>query len=103
MIHDLSLALGQEWTAILLAIAIPVISGAVIAVTAIVSTHWRKLRQAELEASLKHEMLDRGMSAEEIALVMQPSRLRGSKLREVAQEFERVIQAAKNPAAGRCG
>src|SRR3990172_4663799 len=52
MIHDLSLALGQEWTAILLAIAIPVISGAVIAVTAIVSTHWRKLRQAELEASL---------------------------------------------------
>src|ERR1043166_5292292 len=32
--------------------------------------NWRKVRQAEVEASLKHTMLERGMSAEEIATVI---------------------------------
>lgn len=32
--------------------------------------NWRKVREAEMEASLKHAMLERGMSAEEIATVM---------------------------------
>jgi hypothetical protein len=32
--------------------------------------NWRKVREAETEASLKHAMLERGMSADEIATVM---------------------------------
>jgi hypothetical protein len=37
-----------------------------------------KVRQAELDASLKHEMLQRGMSADDIVRVME-ARSRGSK------------------------
>jgi hypothetical protein len=38
-----------------------------------VAHYWHKVRQAELEASLKHEMLQRGMSAEEIRGVLAAS------------------------------
>jgi hypothetical protein len=37
------------------------------------TTYLRRVRIAELEASLKHEMLQRGMSAEEIRTVMESS------------------------------
>jgi hypothetical protein len=33
--------------------------------------YWYKARKAELEASLKHEMLQRGMSADEICQVLE--------------------------------
>lgn len=41
------------WTAITLIAVVPTIAH-----------FWWKIRQAEIEASLKHEMLQRGMSAE---------------------------------------
>jgi hypothetical protein len=45
-----------------------------------VTSYLQQTRQAELEASLKHAMLERGMSAEEIAMVLQASsRNRGCK------------------------
>ena len=43
-----------------------------------VAHYWHKVRQAELEASLKHEMLQRGMSAEEIQSVLGASLASGS-------------------------
>jgi hypothetical protein len=51
--------------------------GMLIPITAIVfatvTDYLRKVRQAELEAGLKHEMLQRGMSAEEIRTVIEAS------------------------------
>ena len=38
-----------------------------------VTSYLQQTRQAELDAALKHAMLERGMSAEEIAMVLQAS------------------------------
>ena len=54
--------------------AIPVVCGALIALTAIISSQWRKHRQTELEASLKHDMLNRGFTAEDIERVVKASK-----------------------------
>lgn len=43
------------------------------------TSYLRRVRQAELEASLKQEMLQRGMSAEEIKLVIEATSQRKSK------------------------
>ncbi len=57
---------------------VSVIGCCVVILTAILATQWRKgrqaeaqLRQAELDASLKHEMIARGMSADEICQVLE--------------------------------
>lgn len=54
--------------------AIPILCGSLIALTAIVSNHWRKHRQTELEITLKQDMLNRGFTAEEIERVVKASR-----------------------------
>ena len=35
-----------------------------------VANQWRKVREAEMEAALKQDMLNRGMSAQEIQMVL---------------------------------
>jgi hypothetical protein len=50
-----------------------VLIGPVVAIVAVVSTQWRKVRIAELEAALKQQMLDKGMSADQIEQVMNAS------------------------------
>lgn len=47
-----------------------IVAMAAIAISAIVSSQWRKVRQAEIEASLKAQMLEQGLSAEEIERVI---------------------------------
>jgi hypothetical protein len=47
--------------------------GLLIAAIAILSLHWRRIRVAEIEANLKQHMLERGMSAAEIAQVVRAS------------------------------
>jgi hypothetical protein len=47
-----------------------VIVGPLIAITAIISMHWRRVRIAEIEGVLKQQMLDKGMTAAEIEQVM---------------------------------
>ncbi len=42
-----------------------------ICVVPALSYYWWKVRKAELEASLKHEMIQRGMAADEIERVLQ--------------------------------
>jgi hypothetical protein len=62
---------------------IPVILAFMVPITAIIfgtlTSYWRRSRQAELDASLKQQMLERGMSADEIVQVMeaksQPSKV----------------------------
>jgi hypothetical protein len=44
--------------------------GTIISVTAILAVQWRRVRLAELEAGLKQDMLQRGLSAYEIATVI---------------------------------
>jgi hypothetical protein len=69
---------------------IPVILGMLIPITGIVFgtvTHYlQKTRQAELDAGLKHEMLQRGMSADEIVQVIR-AKGRGSRC-DVREERE---------------
>jgi hypothetical protein len=43
------------------------------------SNHWYKLRVKQWEMSLKHTMLERGMSAEEIKTVLEASAMGGVK------------------------
>ena len=45
----------------------------------VVAHYWSQVRKAELNASLKHEMLQRGMSADEIARVLESPPGRGGR------------------------
>jgi hypothetical protein len=63
---------GSEILA-LVAIGGGLLVGLLIALTAIVTYHWRRLRQLEGEASLKQEMVRRGMSVGDIERVIRVS------------------------------
>jgi hypothetical protein len=45
----------------------------------VLSHYWYALRKAEVDASLKREMIQRGMSAEEIATVLEAPARRGAR------------------------
>jgi siroheme synthase (precorrin-2 oxidase/ferrochelatase) len=49
---------------------IVVSGGIVIAIVSVVTSHVRDNRKREIEATLKHEMIARGMSADEIERVL---------------------------------
>jgi hypothetical protein len=48
-------------------------SATIISVVSTLAYHWHRTRQAEMETALKHEMLQRGMSADEIQKVIEAS------------------------------
>jgi hypothetical protein len=92
-----------------------VIVGPLIAITAIVMTQWRRVRVAEMEATLKQQMLDKGMSAAEIEQVMGASHRKVTSTGDEAQDkaalaqrmveegyeaadIERVLKAYQQPA-----
>jgi hypothetical protein len=52
---------------------VAIVGGLGIAAVAIVTSIWYKLRVKQWEMSLKHSMLERGMSAEEIKAVLESS------------------------------
>jgi hypothetical protein len=54
----------------LVAIVVPIGAVFIVAMTAIVTTHYRKLRHDDMEATLKMEMVQRGVAAEEIERVL---------------------------------
>ena len=58
-------------------------------------TQWRKLRQAAMETALKHQMLEQGMSAEEIALVLSASASKESKDQPAARRRIREMSEYK--------
>jgi hypothetical protein len=51
-------------------VAIPIFSILVVLMTVILTGHYRKLQRDDMEATLKMEMIQRGMSAEEIEQVL---------------------------------
>jgi hypothetical protein len=57
----------------------------------IVVTHWSKTRKREMEVALKHDMLQRGMTAEEIKTVLEatadPVARRGRDCRIASREY----------------
>ena len=52
---------------------VSVVGGLLVAIIAVVSVQWRRVRVAEIDGSLKQQMLDKGMSAAEIEAVMKAS------------------------------
>jgi len=60
--------------------ALGIVAGIVISATMTVSDAWRKVRQGEEDNALKQSMLDRGMSAEEIATVITATSERGASV-----------------------
>jgi hypothetical protein len=51
-------------------VALPILSILAVLMTAILTHHYRKLQRDDMEATLKMEMIQRGMSAEEIERVL---------------------------------
>jgi hypothetical protein len=54
-----------------LIILVSVVGGLLCGIIAIVAGAWQKIRRAEIVAALKHDMLNRGMSAEDIRTVLE--------------------------------
>jgi hypothetical protein len=55
---------------VLIVIAIPLVGGVLIAITAIIMGTYRKMQRDDMAATLKMEMIQRGMSAEEIERIL---------------------------------
>jgi hypothetical protein len=66
MVEFLSRFDGGELIAI-----IAIVGGLLIGLVVMIADYWHKIRKAEIAAKLKHDMLDRGMSAEEIRIVLE--------------------------------
>ena len=64
--------------------------GAIVAVTAIVMHQIRRMRQTELEAALKQQMLDKGMSAADIVQVLKASKEPTAEEAEGAKDFTAI-------------
>jgi hypothetical protein len=58
-----------------------------ISVVPTIAHYWYKARQAEIDANLKHEMLQRGMSAEDIERVLAaPGKVPGKKCEAIRSD-----------------
>lgn len=55
---------------VLIVIAIPLVGGVLIAITAILAGTYRKMQRDDMTATLKMEMIQRGMSPEDIERVL---------------------------------
>ena len=69
MFQQLLDRLGNGQLFVLIIIALALTSG----IVKCIANQWRKIRQAEMEAALKQDMLNRGMSAQEIQTVLSAS------------------------------
>jgi hypothetical protein len=75
-------------------------------VAATVAQAWQKVRKAQVDAALKQEMLQRGLSVEEIARVLNPKEMADAALKKEmlerglsVEEMERVLKPPKAPEA----
>lgn len=55
---------------LLVFLAVPIVGAVIIAVTAILAGTYRKMQRDDMNATLKMEMIQRGMSADEIERVL---------------------------------
>jgi hypothetical protein len=66
-----------------------VLMGPLIAIVAIASAAWARVRRMEMEASLKEQMIERGMSADEIERVLAAGQ--GKRCRHRLQATEESV------------
>ena len=52
---------------------IAIAGGILVAITAIIAGNWARMRRTEMELALKRDMLERGLSAEDIERVLNAS------------------------------
>ncbi|MBX9788671.1 MAG: hypothetical protein K2Y37_07120 [Pirellulales bacterium] len=69
--------------------ALAIVCVTLVFVVAIVSIQWRSLRRIEELTKLKHSLLDRGLSPEEIALIVEAGGRRG--FRHTAAHLHREL------------
>jgi hypothetical protein len=50
---------------------VSIVGGMLFSLAIVLGSFWRKVRQSEIAADLKRDMLDRGMSADEIKTVLE--------------------------------
>jgi hypothetical protein len=50
-----------------------ILLSSIVAISIVAISQWKKVRIAEMEATLKQQMIDRGMSADEIVRVLSAS------------------------------
>jgi hypothetical protein len=55
---------------LLVFLAVPIVGAIVIAMTAIIANTYRKMQREDMNATLKMEMIQRGMSADEIERIL---------------------------------
>jgi hypothetical protein len=67
----MALLLAKIPEEVLLVVAIPLVGGILIALTSILTGHYRKLVRDDMAATLKMEMIQRGMSGDEIERVLE--------------------------------
>ena len=77
----------EEWVGILLLVGI--VGGVAITITAIVTEYFRHSRRDEMDATLKMEMLARGMSSDEIIKVLASARTRAAALASTGARWTR--------------
>ena len=75
----------------LVVVAIAVVGGVLIAITAIIVDNYRKIQRDDMTATLKMEMIQRGMSAEEIERVL-AARMGSSTRRSPRQDGQRQAE-----------
>ena len=87
-----------------LGMAVMYICAAVVSVGCTLAVQWRKARQTEFECALKREMIERGMSADDILKVLQatsmPSNDVAAQLASQgleADDIVKVLQASSKP------
>jgi hypothetical protein len=101
---------------------IGIVAGCTVGLAAVIANNWRSVRRAEVEAALKQDMLNRGMTVEQIERVVRASNVseEGGKTDPISdnemhlvermvdegrstEEIERVIRAFKGTPASDAG
>ena len=75
--------------------AVAILGGITVAITLVVSTHYRRKMRDDMEATLKMEMIQRGMSADEITKVLDA---RMSANRSTMSELLQSLPQVRMPA-----
>jgi hypothetical protein len=57
----------------------------------VITHHWFRVRRLEMETALKQDMLQRGMTAEEIKMVMEASSTSGGRCGKVSTHGGRFV------------
>ena len=70
--------------------AVPMLTIIVVVGVPVVAHYWYKLRNKQWEMSLKHTMLERGMSADEIKTVLEATAMEGERNKECRSREQQV-------------